>query len=59
MVDHKASTVFRVDKKGKIISSFSKKGQESGEYVNLTYIYVELENRMKCMPPFLIGKSGI
>lgn len=49
MVDHKTSTVFRVDKKGKIISSFSKKGQGPGEYVNLTYIHVEPENRMVCV----------
>lgn len=49
MVDHKTSIVFRVDKKGKIISSFSRKGQGPGEYVDLTYIHVEPENRMVCV----------
>ena len=49
MVDHKTSTVFRMDKKGKIISSFSKKGQGPGEYVDLTYVHVEPENRMVCV----------
>ncbi len=49
MVDYKTSTVFRVDKKGKIISFFSKKGQGPGEYVDLTYIHVEPENDMVCI----------
>lgn len=49
MVDHKTSTVFRIDKKGKVISSFSKKGQGPGEYVNLTYVHVEPEDRMICV----------
>ena len=49
MVDHKTSTVFRIDKKGKVLSFFSKKGQGPGEYVNLTYVHVEPKDRMICV----------
>lgn len=49
LVDHKTNTIFRIDKKGKIISSFSKKGQGPGEYVSLTYVHVDSENRTVCV----------
>ena len=39
-VDHKTGTVFRTDKKGKVISSFSRKGHGPGEYNMLTYVHV-------------------
>ncbi|WP_459187360.1 6-bladed beta-propeller [Parabacteroides sp. APC149_11_2_Y6] len=39
-VDHKTGTVFRTDKKGKVISSFSRKGHGPGEYNVLTYVHV-------------------
>lgn len=39
-VDHKTGTVFRIDKKGKVISSFSRKGHGPGEYNVLTYVHV-------------------
>lgn len=37
VADHKTNTIFRIDKKGKIVSSFSKKGQGPGEYVSLMF----------------------
>lgn len=40
MVDHKTSTIFRTDKAGNIIHSFSRKGQGPGEYLMLTYVHV-------------------
>ena len=40
MVDYKTNIVFRMDKKGKILSHFSKKGQGPGEYAMITYVHI-------------------
>lgn len=44
MVDYKTNTIFRTDKNGKVINSFSRKGNGPGEYVMLTYVYVNSED---------------
>ncbi len=40
VVDHRTSTIFCTDKNGKVIHSFSKKGQGPGEYTMITYVHV-------------------
>jgi hypothetical protein len=44
MVDHKTNTIFRTDKKGNVINSFSRKGQGPGEYGMISYVHVCLED---------------
>lgn len=44
MVDHKTNTIFRTDKSGKVINSFSKKGQGPGEYNMISYVHVNSED---------------
>ncbi len=44
MVDHQTGTIFYSDKTGKIIHSFSRKGQGPGEYAGLTYVSMNSED---------------
>lgn len=44
MVDQKTGSIFYSNKKGKIIHSFSKKGQGPGEYAWLTYVSMSLKD---------------
>lgn len=44
MVDHKTNTIFRTDKKGNVINSFSRKGQGPGEYGMISYVHVCLQD---------------
>lgn len=44
MVDHKTNTIFRTDKKGNVINSFSRKGQGPGEYGMISYVHVCLDD---------------
>lgn len=40
LVDNRTKTIFRTDKKGKVLNSFSRTGQGPGEYISLGYVHV-------------------
>lgn len=44
LIDLRAKKIFRADKTGKILSSFSKKGNGPGEYAMITYTHENLED---------------
>lgn len=49
VVDHKTNTVSRINSKGEIVCSFSRRGQGPGEYIYLTYVHIDPENRTVCV----------
>lgn len=44
VVDHKTNTIYQLDKSGKALNSFSRKGQGPGEYGMISYVHLNVHD---------------